>query len=81
MSETPSGVYYNNVRIKIKKMRKEFKMETWRDVCNKIYYKNLKIKIKNAKSIGNLFTKDEVDFLLQLVENNQNVELKNKDNV
>lgn len=32
-------------------------------------YKDLKIKIKNAKSIGNFFTKDEVDFLIQLVDN------------
>lgn len=32
-------------------------------------YKDLKIKIKNAKSIGNFFTKDEVDVLLQLVDN------------
>lgn len=61
-------------------MKTKFKMETWRDVCNKIYYKNLKIKIKNAKSIGNYFTDDEVEFLIQLVENNQNVELKTKDN-
>ena len=45
---------------------------------SKIYYKNLKIKIKNAKSIGNYFTKSEVDFLIQLLENSQNVELKNK---
>ena len=45
---------------------------------SKIYYKNLKIKIKNAKSIGNYFTKDDVDFLIQLVDNNQNLELKNK---
>lgn len=48
---------------------------------NKIYYKNLKIKIKNAKSIGNYFTDDDVEFLIQLVENNQNAELKTKDNV
>lgn len=47
---------------------------------NKIYYKNLKIKIKNAKSIGNYFTDDEVEFLIQLVENNQNVELKTREN-
>ena len=44
----------------------------------KASYRNLKIKIKNAKSIGNYFTKDEVDFLIQLVELNKNVELKNK---
>lgn len=43
-------------------------------------FKDLKIKIKNAKSIGNYFTDDEVDFLIELVENNQNVELKTKDN-
>ena len=48
---------------------------------SKIYYRNLKIKIKNARSIGNFFTKDERDFLLQLVELSQNVELKTKDNV
>ena len=51
-----------------------------RENLNKIYYKNLKIKIKNAKSIGNYFTDDEVEFLIQLVENNQNVELKTRDN-
>ena len=33
--------------------------------------KNLKIKIENAKSIGNYFTDNEVEFLIQLVENNQ----------
>ena len=54
--------------------------KTLRNNLNKIYYKNLKIKIKNAKSIGNYFTDDEVDFLIQLVENNQNVELKTRDN-
>jgi hypothetical protein len=35
----------------------------------KTEYKDLKIKIKNAKSIGNFFTKDDVDVLLQLVDN------------
>ena len=61
-------------------MKTELKMtyNNLRTNLNKIYYKNLKIKIKNAKSIGNYFTKSEVDFLIQLVELNKNVELKNK---
>jgi len=61
-------------------MKTELKMtyNNLRTNLNKIYYKNLKIKIKNAKSNGNYFTKDDVDFLIQLVDNNQNLEIKNK---